>query len=269
MESPSTLLSLSQTLALKKAQDANAVASVTANELQRLAQDLQRQSAGVLTTTSIAITQSAAREMQSAEQQIEHLKQQMRQQLSAMQQQSELMQRELQKQILLQQQQNSELQEQLMQRQLQLHAQMNQQLQPISDAEMKARLASIQGQINQQLQPLKNALNSIAQEGENLQRMTAKSWLKPVLISLSILLSISVPAWGLMHYTAGRIQGNLEVIEQQGRALQQLQSQTWGIELQEDQTGRYLIMPLGTKLESGYEIGSGKQKKSAVKLVQK
>jgi hypothetical protein len=263
---------LVQTLALKTAQDANAVADATAHELKKLGHDLQLQSASVLTTTSIAITQSAAREMQSAEQQIEHLKQQMRNQLSMLQMQSETLQSELRQQILMQQEQNAALQQQLMLRQQQLQEQMNQQLQPLSDDEMKARMASLQKQINQQAKPLTDALNTIARESQGLATMTAKSWLKPVLISLAVLLSISVPVWGLAQYLASQMQGNLVLIQQQERAiqqhretLQQLQSKTWGVQFQEDANGRFLVLPPGVEGSTGWKVGN----RHAVKIGKK
>jgi hypothetical protein len=65
-----------------------------------------------------------------------------------------------------------------------------------------------------------------------------------------------------MRYLAGQVQGNLELLQRQGRALEQLQSQTWGVEFQEDQTGRYLILPPGMKPETGWKFGN----RQAVKL---
>ena len=149
-----------------------------------------------------------------------------------------------------------------MQRQQQLQEQMNQQLQPISGDEMQKRMKQLQMQINQQVKPLKDALNSIAQEGENLQRMTVRMWLKPVLISVLILLSISLPAWGLMQYLLSEVQNNLQLIQQQKQTLMQIQAKTWGVELHQDQTGRYLIMPPGVEPSTGWTVG----KRQAVKL---
>jgi DNA-binding transcriptional regulator GbsR (MarR family) len=252
MESPSNLKSLSQTLALKKAEDANAVASATAHELKKLGDDLQRQSSVVLTTTALSITQTAAREMQSAGEQLSPQIEQIRQNLS---QQLNQTQEQISPEI-------ARMHRDVSEKLAQMQAQLDQQLQPLSERDMQARMTQLQGQINQQTRPLAEALAALKEDSQALASMTARSWVKPAAISLAVLLSISVPAWGLIHYLASQVQVNLALIQQQERALQQLQAKTWGIELQEDQTGRYLILPPGLKPETGWKFGN----RQAVKL---
>ena len=231
MESPSDLRSLSQTLALKKAQDSAEAANVTNHELQKLGHDLQRQSSAVLTTTAVAITQRAAREMQTFEQQIVPELDRMRQDVS--------------------------------EKLAQMQAQLDQQLQPLDENAMKARMGKLQGQINQQTKPLSEALAALKEDSQVLAAMTARSWFKPVAISLAILLAISLPVWGLTQYLASQVQSNLQTIQQQEKAikeqratLDQIRAQTWGIQFQEDKNGRFLILPPGAVPEAGWKFGN-------------
>jgi len=263
MESPSNLRSLSQTLALKKATDAAEVASVTNHELQKLGNDLQRQSSVALTTTALAITQSAAKEMQSAGQQltpqIDQIRQEISKRLDQMQQQI----------VPAVTQMQSDVSEKLAKMQEQIDAQ----LQPLDEKALKQRMGKLQGQINQQTKPLAEALAKVKRDSEALSLMTARSWLKPVLIGLTILASISVPVWGLTQYLAWQVRSNLATIKAQEKLLAQqqekfaatldkIESKTWGIQFQEDKNGRFLIFPPGVEPSTGWKVGN----RSAVKF---
>lgn len=275
MESPSNLRSLTQTLQLKKAQDAAVVAESTSQELQKLGQDLQRQSSAVLTTTALSITQSASREMQSAEQQIvpqiDKIRRHMSQRLDLMQEQIEPHIETLTRDVsqgLKQMQGQIDPKIDLMtlevsQRLEKMQAQINKQLRPLDEAQMQARMEQLQGQIDKQTGPLVTALGKIKTDSEALAAMTAKSWLKPALISLCVLLSISLPAWGLIAYLANQVQGNLALIKQQEQTiqlqtqtLQNLQAQTWGVTMQQDINGQFLILPEGMKADPAWTFGS-------------
>jgi hypothetical protein len=265
MESNSNLLSLSSTLAAKKAQDSAAVAESTSTELKKLGDDLQKQSSAVLTTTALSITQSAAREMQHAEQQLSSQIEQMRKSLSEQltkaqeqiaQQLTPIDPAEVQRHL-------DSVQTVIDGRMTQLRSQLSQQLRPMNPETLQLRLDTLQSQIEDQTKPLLAALGKVKTESEALALMTAKSWLKPVLISLAILASISLPVWGLTHYLADQIKSNLELIEQQEQTLSQIQSQTFGVTFQQDPTGQFLILPEGTRAEGGYQVG----KRQAVKLL--
>ena len=70
---------------------------------------------------------------------------------------------------------------------------------------------------------------------------------------MSILLIICGASWGLLRWQLNRVQNLLETqealrleIAQAQTALDQLQAQTWGVELYEEDGRRYVVLPRGT-----------------------
>ena len=73
------------------------------------------------------------------------------------------------------------------------------------------------------------------------QWLLLRAWLRPLMVGLVISLGIFGASWGLMQWLSSRVQNLIETqetlqlgIAQQQRDLEQLQAQTWGVWLHEE-----------------------------------
>lgn len=137
------------------------------------------------------------------------------------------------------------------------------------ESDLNQRLSGIKKQIEAQTRPLSTSLASVKAEAETLQALTFRGWLKPLALSLSLLLGIFAGSWALIAWLSHSIQGQLETraalaqqIEQQQQALAKIEARTWGVELHQDSNGRFLILPPGVEPSTGWQIG----KRQAVRL---
>lgn len=138
------------------------------------------------------------------------------------------------------------------------------------ESDLNQRLNSIKKQIEAQTRPLSASLASVKAEAETLQALTFRGWLKPLALSLSLLLGIFAGSWALTAWFSHSIQGQLETraalaqqIAAQEQALAKIEARTWGVELHQAQDGgRFLILPPGVEPSTGWQIG----KRQAVKL---
>lgn len=138
------------------------------------------------------------------------------------------------------------------------------------ESDLNQRLNSIKKQIEAQTMPLSASLASVKAEAETLQALTFRGWLKPLALSLSLLLGIFAGSWALTAWFSHSIQGQLETraalaqqIAAQEQALAKIEARTWGVELHQAQDGgRFLILPPGVEPSTGWQIG----KRQAVKL---
>ena len=80
-----------------------------------------------------------------------------------------------------------------------------------------------------------------------------RAWLRPLMVGVAISLGIFGANWGLMQWLSSRVQTLLETqetlqlgIAQHQRDLDQLQAQTWGVWLHEEDGMRYVVLPRGT-----------------------
>lgn len=131
------------------------------------------------------------------------------------------------------------------------------------ESDLNQRLSSIKNQIEAQTQPLSASLASVKAEAETLQALTFRGWLKPLALSLSLLLGIFAGSWALTQWLSYSITSQLETratlaqqIEQQQRTLAQIEAKTWGVELHQDSNGRFLILPPGVEPSTGWKIGN-------------
>ena len=142
------------------------------------------------------------------------------------------------------------------------------------ESDLNQRLDGIKKQIEEQTKPLSASLASVKAEAETLQALTFRGWLKPLALSLSLLLGIFAGSWGLTALFSHSIKSQLETratlaqqIEQQQRTLAQIEAKTWGVELHQAQDGgRFLILPPGVEPATGWKFGQGRQERQAVKL---
>lgn len=106
---------------------------------------------------------------------------------------------------------------------------------------------------------------ALQQENEELERhlqrrlaLLGKAWLWALAIGTALSLGISLGTWGLTRYLAARIQNQLETqagmerrIQERSRTLDALDARTWGVQLQELEGERYLVLPPGTQVLDG------------------
>lgn len=142
------------------------------------------------------------------------------------------------------------------------------------ESDLNKRLDGIKKQIEAQTRPLSAFLASVKAEAETLQALTFRGWLKPLALSLSLLLGIFAGSWGLMQWLSSSIKSQLETraalaqqIEQQRQTLATIEAKTWGVELHQAQDGgRFLILPPGVEPSTGWKFGQGRQERQAVRL---
>ena len=91
------------------------------------------------------------------------------------------------------------------------------------------------------------------------QWLLLRAWLRPLMVGIVISLGIFGASWGLMQWLSSRVQNLLETqetlqlgIAQQQRDLEQLQAQTWGVWLHEEDGMRYVVLPMGTLEVEGW-----------------
>ena len=90
----------------------------------------------------------------------------------------------------------------------------------------------------------------------SLRELLWRDFRADLLIVVSILLVICGASWGLMRWQLNRVQNLLETqetlqleIAQTQTALDQLQAETWGVWLHEEDGMRYVVLPRGTMNE--------------------
>ena len=103
----------------------------------------------------------------------------------------------------------------------------------------------------------RNALRTIERDTEEatglMRALLLKAWVRPLVVGLSLWLGIFGGSWGTMHWLWTRIQARIETaalldvdIEEAGRTLAQLETDTWGIALREIEGERFVVLPTGT-----------------------
>ena len=93
----------------------------------------------------------------------------------------------------------------------------------------------------------------------SLRELLWRDFRADLLIIVSILLIICAASWGLMRWQLNRVQNLLETqetlqleIAQTQTARDQLQAQTWGVWLHEEDGMRYVVLPRGTLEVEGW-----------------
>ena len=131
------------------------------------------------------------------------------------------------------------------------------------ESDLNQRLAGIKKQIEAQTKPLSASLASVKAEAETLQALTFRGWLKPLALSLSLLLGIFIGSLALMQWLSYSITSQLETraelaqqIRAQEQTLAKIEARTWGVEFNQDSNGRFLILPPGVEPSTGWKVGN-------------
>ena len=101
------------------------------------------------------------------------------------------------------------------------------------------------------------ALRSIEADTEvatgRMRELLMKAWLRPLVVGMSLFLGICGGSWATMHWLSRSIDSRIETLaEVKLRTLRArdtlaaMHETTWGIELQEINGDRYVLLPVGT-----------------------
>ena len=85
-----------------------------------------------------------------------------------------------------------------------------------------------------------------------MRALLLKTWLRPLIVGLSLWLGIFGGSWATMRWLWTRIQARIETaavldldIEEARQTLAQLETDTWGIVLREIEGERFVVLPAG------------------------
>ena len=126
--------------------------------------------------------------------------------------------------------------------------------------DFKKHEARIQAALNESE---KRITSDISAQNARLSRLTLKTWIwLPV-----TLITVLMACWGVIWLQGVTIVQNQEEINRQQSNLEKLNAKTWGIRLIQNNEGRYIVIPEGHTVETGWTINDGKNK--LIKLVEK
>lgn len=115
--------------------------------------------------------------------------------------------------------------------------------------------------IEQAIDPLRTALAQLKTDGEALSRVTFRGWLKPLLISVVVLLGAGGSAWGVAAYLANEITGQLTELQslnqQISTAQRTLDSLPKGVTFVRDGKGLYIV---AKQIDTPFKMDEGKFK---------
>ena len=109
----------------------------------------------------------------------------------------------------------------------------------------------------------RNALRTIERDTEEatgrMRELLLKSWLRPLVVGLSLWIGICGGSWATMHWLARSIEDRIEMatgldrdIEEARQTLAQLEVDTWGVALLEIEGERIVVLPAGTLDYTGW-----------------
>ena len=102
-----------------------------------------------------------------------------------------------------------------------------------------------------------DALRSIEADTEEatgrMRELLMRAWLRPLVVGMSLFLGICGGSWATMHWLSRSIDSRIETLaEVKLRTLRArdtlavMHETTWGVELQEINGDRYVLLPVGT-----------------------
>ena len=165
---------------------------------------------------------------------------------------------------------NERLQYKLQQDKIAIEAQTKAELQSLSDS--LSRLSQNALDTIEVAMDAKNAAlirsygemtNRLHSENRRLQKTLLRSWLRNLLIGSGILVGLAVGTWGFSARLSNRIttlQTSIAGMEKHENLLRhtitELEKKTNGIVLMDTKDGRFLVLPQGMTIKSGWKIGT-------------
>lgn len=127
----------------------------------------------------------------------------------------------------------------------------------------KQQAAAIESNLNSEFERHERAISEALRSSEQRTNdaivahsrkmgwMLLKSW---GLALVGVLLLLSATS-GMLWFQGKQIVENQQRIASQKKALSDLVGRTWGIELLEDKNGRFIVLPKGYQIQSGWTVG--------------
>ena len=111
----------------------------------------------------------------------------------------------------------------------------------------------------------RNALRTIERDTEEatgrMRGLLLKTWLRPLVVGLSLWMGICAGSWATMRWLARSIQARIETasaldfdIEEARRTLAQMEEDTWGIVLHEIGDERFVVVPEGALADPPWRV---------------
>ena len=119
----------------------------------------------------------------------------------------------------------------------------------IAERELRKFGETLSASANDKLRITEAAME--AQVGR-IQGLLWRGWIRSLVVGLFLFPGIFVGSWGLTQWQSSRVERLVErqealqlAIAQEQQTLAQLQAQTWGVWLHEEDGGRYVVLPPG------------------------
>ncbi|MBS0907777.1 MbeB family mobilization protein [Pantoea dispersa] len=128
---------------------------------------------------------------------------------------------------------------------------------------VRAELSESERKINAAISAHELKLTSaIDRTTTGMLKTVVRTWLVVVLTSV-LLIGTS---WGILRWQSQKILDNASTISEQSDTLTKLNARTWGVRFQEDNNGRFLVLPAGTTTDTQQTWHVGERQ--ALKLIQ-
>ena len=135
------------------------------------------------------------------------------------------------------------------------------------DARVQEKMETIKSQVNE----LGSIETQLQEKVAAVRRLSTWLWLRPVAVGVAICLAVGGAGWGYLTWLEARIESQRKTlaegkqdIERQQATVRELEQDTWGVGLVEQENGRFLILPEDTA-QTWWNLGD----KPAVKLPDK
>lgn len=103
---------------------------------------------------------------------------------------------------------------------------------------------------------------SIASTTKGMLKTVGRTWFTITMVSVLLIAT----SGGILKWQSQQIRDNYQAISEQKDALEKLNAQTWGVRFQEDNQGRFLVLPAGTKADTRWTFDDGTR--NGIRLVQ-
>lgn len=126
---------------------------------------------------------------------------------------------------------------------------------------------------------VKNELDLIAADTLQLQQSIQKDlkqisilvWLRPFIASVLIIPGLAAGGWSVTAIMEHKIQSKLQEIDQLTASIRKKETslrtiKTWGLSLQADNNGHFIILPKGTRAKTGWTMTIDNYKHNAIRL---
>ncbi len=123
-------------------------------------------------------------------------------------------------------------------------------------------------------QEITSTAERLSQQYHVLSLAFGRKWIGLAALSTALCIGVTISAWALTEIWARRLidyRNERELLKQESHTLrrelevirpERARAETWGLKFQEDKDGRFIVVPTGTKIVTGWTVG----KQQAIKL---